>query len=284
MISVKDLFYAYPRGKGDVLHGISFHIDRGMIYGFLGPNGSGKSTTQKIMMNILSGFRGTVEIDGVSVGETTRRYFEKIGVVFEFPNLYEKFTAAENLNYFGAFYRKCPYTVGEVLDRVGLGDDAHTRVGNYSKGMRMRLNIARAIRHDPDILYLDEPTSGLDPVNAGVIMDLILEKKAEGKTIFLTTHDMHVAASLCDEVAFLVDGAIAVSGPPRDLMIRYGEACLDLEYRRNGRTDSAVFPLEGLGGNGEFLKIIGTFAIERIHSREASLDEVFRKVTGRSLV
>jgi fluoroquinolone transport system ATP-binding protein len=170
-----------------------------------------------------------------------------------------------------------------LLEQVGLENDANTLVGQYSKGMKIRLNVARALLHDPELLFLDEPTSGMDPVNARRIKELIQAQKEAGKTIFLTSHNMAVAEELCDRVAFIVDGKITVIDTPRELKLRHGSRSVRVEYAYNGGSQSMEFPLEGLGGNPAFVKLLSTSHIETIHTQEASLEDIFIRVTGRSL-
>jgi len=165
---------------------------------------------------------------------------------------------------------------------VGLQAAANQKTEAYSKGMKMRLNFIRALIHNPDILFFDEPTSGLDPVNARIIKDIILDLKRQGKTIFLTTHNMHDADELCDRVAFITDGQIQAEGAPKNLKMKYGKPLLRVEYQNQGLI-SSDFDLEHLGQNNEFLKLIRTHPIVSMHSKEATLDEVFIKTTGVKL-
>ena len=223
MITVENLIFRYNPGLPDVVRDISFKINRGEVFGFLGPSGAGKSTAQKILTGQLKNYAGSVRIDGVEIKNAERSIYNKIGVAFEFPNLYEKLTAIENLRLFASFYDK-EITDPELLLRmVNLFDDRNTLVGSFSKGMKMRLNFARSIMHNPDLLFLDEPTTGLDPVNAKMIRDIIEEMRKKGTTIFLTTHNMHDADSLCDRLALIDNGVLIISGSPADLKMQYGE-------------------------------------------------------------
>jgi fluoroquinolone transport system ATP-binding protein len=192
-------------------------------------------------------------------------------------------TAVENLNLFAALYPGPTQAPLDLLRLVDLEDDAHTRVANFSKGMQMRLNFARALLHKPELLFFDEPTAGLDPVNARRIKELILNLKQRGCTIFLTTHDMHVADELCDRVAFLVDGAIALIDSPRSLKLRFGQSRVRVEVQVNGGSIAQEYPLTNLGQNQAFLTLIDSHPVETIHSQEASLEDIFIGVTGKSL-
>lgn len=142
------------------------------------------------------------------------------------------------------------------MKSVGLYDAKDQAVASYSKGMKMRLNFIRALLHDPEIIFLDEPTSGLDPVNAKLIKELILEEKAKGKTIFITTHNMQVADDLCDRVAFIVDGEIVELDTPKVLKLKHGERLVQLEYVVENQIETARFDLESYGSDPNFLSLI----------------------------
>ena len=284
MIEVSNLQFAYPGNTDDTIRSIDFTIDKGEIFGFLGPSGAGKSTTQKIIIGILKGYRGNVRVMGRELRSTGSEYYEKIGVAFEFPNLYSKFTALENLKFFGSLYSGGMEDPNTLLKMVGLENDGKTKVSDFSKGMKMRLNFCRALLNKPEIIFLDEPTSGLDPVNAKKIKDIILEKKAEGKTIFLTTHNMNVAEDICDRVAFIVDGRICLIDSPRELKINRGKRVVRVEYRENGSVGSSDFNLDDIGENQQFFSLLKSRHIETMHTQEATLEDIFIQVTGRSLV
>ena len=146
-------------------------------------------------------------------------YYRRIGVAFESPNHYLKLSGRENLVLFAGLYGGALWDIDQLLDRVGQGGDADKRVAEYSKGMRGRLTLARALQHRPEVLFLDEPTAGLDPVTARRVRHVIRSARDDGATIFLTTHDMTTADELCDRVAFLVDGRIAAVDVPRTLRL-----------------------------------------------------------------
>jgi fluoroquinolone transport system ATP-binding protein len=284
MIRVSELYFAYPKNRNTTLHNLCFQVHKPEIFGFVGPSGAGKSTTVKILIGLLKDYRGEVKVLHREAARAHKDFYEHLGVSFEVPNLYEKFTALENLNFFRGLYKNKTTDPLKLLSMVGLQYDAHTRVEKFSKGMKIRLNFIRALQHDPDLLFLDEPTSGLDPVNARTIIDIILNLKNKGKTIFLTTHNMMVAEELCDNLAFLVDGKISLIDSPRKLKLKYGKKSVKVEYKKNGHIVSASFALKGLGQNKEYLRILNTYPVETIHSEEARLDDVFIKVTGRRLV
>lgn len=283
MIQVNRLEYVYPGAVEKTLRGLDFEIGRGEIFGFLGPSGAGKSTTQKILIGVLKGYAGSVQVLGQEVRRTGPDYYERIGVGFEFPNFYTKFTVLENLKLFRSLYAVPTEEPMRVLERVGLQDAARLKVSQLSKGMKMRLNFCRAVLHRPELLFLDEPTSGLDPVNAKLMKDLILDMKSEGKTVLLTTHHMQAAEELCDRVAFIVDGQIRMIDSPRKLKLRQGRKIVRVEYRKEGELLAEEFPLEDIGSNAAFLRLIHQYPVETLHSQEATLEQIFIETTGRSL-
>ncbi|MEM6840612.1 MAG: ABC transporter ATP-binding protein [Bacteroidota bacterium] len=282
MITVNDLWYTYPKNKNLTLKGISFAIEAGEIFGFLGPSGSGKSTTQKILYKLLDGYTGQVQIRGKDLLGWGKDFYQRIGVSFELPNHYLKLTALENLQFFANFYEQKPTDFYELLNKVGLKEDANKPVADFSKGMKMRLNFIRSFLHDPDILFLDEPTSGLDPVNGKVIKDIILDLKAQGKTIFITTHSMYDADALCDRIALIIDGEIKALDRPATLKLQHGKRKVRVEAQDNGT--AYEYALDTLGQNEDFLDILQQNNIKTIHSEEATLEDVFIKLTGQSLV
>lgn len=248
MIEVKNLNYQYPNANSLAIKGINFSIEKGEIFGFLGPSGSGKSTTQKILFKLLSGYTGSAIIENKELAHWDKKLYEKIGVGFELPNHYLKLTALENLNFFKEFYPQSQNPL-ELLDMVGLKNDSNKKVSDFSKGMKMRLNFVRSLLHNPEILFLDEPTSGLDPVNSRLVKDIILEQKAKGKTIFITTHQMHDADELCDRVAFIVEGEIKALDTPSNLKLINSKQIVELVFKNK---EKHVFDLQSIGSNEAF--------------------------------
>ena len=174
MIEVRGLHYAYD--SRDTLRDVSFEVREGEIFGFLGPSGAGKSTTQNVLTGLLDGYRGEVSVMGRALREWGREYYRHIGVSFELPNHYLKLSARENLELFRAIYDAPKRAIEEVMGWVGLEDHLDKRVGDYSKGMKNRLNVARSLLHRPKLWFLDEPTSGLDPAAEKYVTESI-EKK-----------------------------------------------------------------------------------------------------------
>ena len=285
MLSVENLSYTYPGGT-EAVRGIDFTIEKGEIFGFLGPSGAGKSTTQKVLIRLLRGFQGQITVLGRPLTEWDDSYYEQVGVAFELPNHYQKLTARENLSLFRTLYSGDTRDPIELLEMVGLKEDADTRLSQFSKGMQMRLNFVRALIHKPDLLFLDEPTTGLDPVNGQKIKEIIRDQKAAGRTIFLTTHDMTVADQICDRIAFIIDGKITLIDSPRKLRLQHGKRRVRVEFHQDGAsspTQHVEFPLDGLGENSDFLKLLRNNPIETIHTQEATLEDIFIETTGRCL-
>jgi fluoroquinolone transport system ATP-binding protein len=281
MIQVENLAFQYPKSDKQTLKGLNFEISKGEIFGFLGPSGAGKSTTQKILYKILSGYKGSVFIDGKNITDWGSSYLEKIGVGFELPNHYLKLTGKENMDLFASFYKNNRSINNvELFEMFDLQDAMNKPVDAYSKGMKIRLNFIRAIQHNPDILFFDEPTSGLDPVNAHKIKQHILDLKSQGKTIFITTHSMDTADQLCDRVSFIVDGNLQATDTPKNLKNKYGKDAVKVELQ-NGNTKE--FMLNDLGKNITFLNFIQQDEVKKIHTLEATLEEVFIKITGKKL-
>lgn len=283
MIDVKDVYLKYSSSKINTIKGVSFTIREGEIFGFLGPSGAGKSTLQKIMTGVLRTYRGTVSIFGTEMKQRNHNYYERIGVDFEFPNFYGKFTALENLKYFASLYATKTKDPMLLLKQVGLDKDAHKKVSNYSKGMKMRLGFVRCLLHEPELLFLDEPTSGLDPTNARIVKDMILQQKQLGKTIILTTHNMHDAEALCDRVAFVVDGEIAAIDTPQAL--RKCEINTSVTYRFlvGGQEVEKTCLMKDLGQETDFQNATQIGTLRSVHSQEKTLEDVFIALTGRCL-
>jgi fluoroquinolone transport system ATP-binding protein len=277
MIHVENLTFTYPGASKPTLRGLSFDIAPGQVYGLLGPSGAGKSTTQRILMGLLSGYGGTVSVFDRPIASLGRALYERIGVSFELPAVYLRLTALENLKLFAAFYDRPVRDPLEVLAEVDLADAANQRVETFSKGMKMRLNLARSVLHNPDLLFLDEPTTGQDPTRSRMTRDLIRRLKAAGKTIFLTTHNMAEAEEICDSVGFLSEGAIAVTGTPDELKRRFGKRVLEVVTSSAGGKQS--FPMEAIGSNAEFLSLLSADRIVSMHTLEASLDDIFIRAT-----
>ena len=281
MIEVKNLTFSYGKEK-QALHGLNFTVEGGEIFGFLGPNGSGKSTTQKILTGILKGYGGQVSLFGEEISASiSTDFFQKIGVLFEFPYLYTNLSAVDNLKYFSSFYPKHKLRdVMELLDMLEFKKDFLRKpVSSYSKGMRQRVSMARALISNPQVLFLDEPTSGLDPSGAVLFRKIIEEERRKGTTVFLTTHNMLDADLLCDRVAFLSSGKIVALDPPQRLKEQNSDRHVVIEYLYQGKREEATIKIAELETGIPF----AYNEIIRIHSKEPTLEDMFIQYTGRGL-
>ncbi len=283
MIDVNGLVFTYPGAKEPAVNDLEFSVGDGEIFGFLGPNGAGKSTTQKVLIGLLRDYQGEVSVLERDSRDWGSELYEQVGVGFELPVHFGRLTARENLSYFASLYRGETEDLDHLLEQVDLLKEADVRVERFSKGMRVRLSFARAILCRPRLLFLDEPTTGLDPLSARRIKDLILEHRERGATVFLTTHDMTTADEICDRVAFLIDGRIALIDAPRELKVRYGERRVRVEYSVNGTLEERDFPLEGLAENAAFLTALREPSLQTVHTQETSLENIFIRVTGKEL-
>jgi fluoroquinolone transport system ATP-binding protein len=281
-IRVDDLRVRYRGGQRDAVDGIGFEVARGEVFGLLGPNGAGKSTTQRVLTGQLTGYRGSAEVLGRPVSGWGPDLYERIGVGFELPACFPRLTVEENLAAVAGLYRRPTLTPLAALDLVGLAGSAGRRAGALSKGMAMRLNLARAMLHQPEVLFLDEPTAGLDPAHAAQVHDVIRARARDGCTVFLTTHDMTTVEEVCDRVAFLAHGRLTAVDTPRALRLAYGRPTVRVEYRAAGQVRSAEFPLT-VPTDPALVTLMADSAVETIHTREATLRDVFIAVTGDRL-
>ena len=281
MINVEHLYFQYT--KEAFITDINFHVKRGEIFGFLGPSGAGKSTLQKILIGLLPGYAGSVQVNGVECRKRKRDFYESIGVDFEFSTLYEKLTARENLKFFASLYQNNVCDMDELLESVGLLKDADKKISSFSKGMKSRCNFIKALLHVPDLLCLDEPTSGLDPANSRLMKNRILEEKKKGKTILLTTHNMEDATELCDRVAFIVNGHICALDTPHNLIMSKGAGRITYTWEEDGE-QQAVCAMDSLSADTRLQQLIAENRLLSIHSSEPTLNDIFLDITGRTLV
>jgi ABC-2 type transport system ATP-binding protein len=280
-IEVDGVSYAY--GDREAVKGISFEVAPGEVLGFLGPNGAGKSTTIKILTGQLPAKSGVARVLGRDVRRDDPEIQRHIGVCFEEKNLYEAMTAEENLKFFASLFGLKDVDTTGLLGRVGLADRAKTRVAGFSKGMRQRLMVARALVNQPMVLFLDEPTDGLDPVSSKAIRGLIEEEARRGAAVLLTTHDMWEADELSHRVAFINEGQLYAIDTPESLKLRYGKRSVKVRARVAGEVveDSVALDAED---TGERLKeAVAAEGLLTIHTEEATLESIFIQMTGRGL-
>lgn len=282
MIRAENLVKAY--GERKAVDGVSFEVRAGECFGFLGPNGAGKTTTSRMLVGLTNPTSGSVRVAGFDPATEPLMVHRNIGVVFEAPNLYERLTAADNLLLFAKLNGLSADPVKETLERLGLGERSKDSVSKFSKGMKQRVLIGRALLHKPKVLFLDEPTSGLDPASALMIREIVRDLQEKGTTIFLTTHYMEEADELCDRVAFIESGKIAAVDTPINLKLLYGEKRLKIELKGdNGETVEHIKPMDDPETGLFIADAIRSGTLSTVHSQEASLADVFIKLTGRSL-
>jgi ABC-2 type transport system ATP-binding protein len=211
---VKDFRPGFGLRRKRVLHGVTFHVHDGEVFGFIGPNGAGKTTTLKILMGLIRPTGGSASILGRDVAESEFR--NQIGFLPENPYFYPYLTAREILDFYarlcGVEASRRAARVTESLEVVHLSHAADARLRTFSKGMLQRVGVAQALINDPKVVFLDEPMSGLDPIGRKEIRDVILSLRAAGKTVFMTTHILPDVEMICDRVAIIVNGAIRHQG------------------------------------------------------------------------
>jgi ABC-2 type transport system ATP-binding protein len=281
MISVEELNKHFSNEKA--LDGLTFDVEQGEIFGFLGPSGAGKTTTIKILTGQLPPTSGKATLFNVdSKAVNTPKYLKRLGIMTDNSGLYQRLNVYENLKLYAELYEvpNPKKRIHDVLEIVNLSNAQKKQVSKLSKGMTQRVLLARAILHEPELLFLDEPTAALDPSNSQHIHNGLRELNKKGTTIFLTTHDMFEAETLCNRVAFLNKGCVQLLDEPRKLRRQFSDNTMTVELA-NGKkrvlsmgTESAQ-PLYDLMKNGEVMAIT---------SNEPTLGDIFVNITGRELV
>lgn len=282
MIIVRELYFQYE--KKPILQNLNFKVYQGEVLGILGPSGAGKSTLQKILTGVIRNYKGSVIINNQEIRNVRNSFYQNIGVDFEFPTLFDKLTARQNLKYFISLYQTDQCGINDLLNKVGLLKDADRKVCEFSKGMKSRLNFIKALLHNPQFIFLDEPLSGLDPTNAKIMKNIIIEEKKKGKTIILTTHNMADATELCTRVAFIVDGSIKALDTPHNLIMQVGATQITYTWEENGIELSNCCDISDTGANKQLHELLKANRLTSIHSSEPTLNDIFIKVTGRTLL
>ena len=204
---------------GDILavDQLTLDIPEGQVFGFLGPNGAGKTTTVRMLTSLIGPSEGAANVNGFKVGEEDQDIRRSVGVLTETPGLYDNLSAQRNLEIYASLYEvpDPPGQVEKYLRMLGLWERRHDEAGTFSKGMRQKLAIARALLHEPRTIFLDEPTAGLDPEAARLVRDFIIDIKREGRTIFMCTHNLDEADRLCDRIAVLKTHLLVLDTPKR---------------------------------------------------------------------
>jgi ABC-2 type transport system ATP-binding protein len=228
-------------GTLTAVHELTFAVGDGEIFGLLGPNGAGKTTTVRMLAALIAPTTGTAVLNGMRLGDDSQRIRARTGILTESPGLHDRLTARENLGYYGRLYGLRGADLRRAVDRylgvVGLADAADRRVAGFSKGMRQKVAIARALLHEPDVLYLDEPTSALDPSAAKVIRDFVATLRDAGRSIVVCTHNLDEAERLCDRIGIMRGTLLRVDTPAR-LRRRNGAAAVRVDLVGARRPES----------------------------------------------
>ena len=282
-ILAEDLVYQY--GDLVAVDHISFNVPEREIISFLGPNGAGKTTTVRMLTGQIKPKSGRAMLLGMEVSKNTEKVQGEIGVCFETPNLYEQMSALENLKLFAQLFNVKDFDSEALLKRVGLAGREKDRVETYSRGMKQRLMVARSMVNQPRILFLDEPTAGLDPTSSEAIREIIWQERERGATVFLTTHDMMEADKLSDRVVFMNNGKIVALDTPYNLKQQYGKRALKAKIlSADGALEDREIVLDTQETPSAVNKLFAEEKVVTIHSEEATLEDIFIKITGRGLV
>ncbi|MCR8643425.1 ABC transporter ATP-binding protein [Paenibacillus sp. N1-5-1-14] len=264
----------------EALKHVSFHVKKGEIFGFLGPSGSGKTTTIKILTAQLKATSGSAYVFGVPTSQLQDpKYRKKIGIITDNTSLYGRLSVYDNLKMYCDLYDVPESRIKEVLAMVNLVGEEKKVVSKLSKGMTQRIILARAFLHEPELLFLDEPTSALDPVNTKHIYEGLMKLKAKGTTIFLTTHDMQEAETLCDRVAFLNEGEIQLMDEPKKLRYERGSSTMTVVLSDG----SEVTLPKGPAGAEELYQYMQANRVVSVETNNPTLGDIFVEVTGRKL-
>jgi lipooligosaccharide transport system ATP-binding protein len=290
----------------EAVKGVDFKVFGGECFGFLGPNGAGKTTTMKMIYGAVIPTGGELAVAGLDVYHHEREIKRRIGVVPQENNLDDELKVEENLLIYGRYYDLPSKLVlrraEELLDFMQLSEKVDAKVEQLSGGMKRRLLIARALINDPEIVVLDEPTTGLDPQARHLVWDRLRALTAEGKTLVLTTHYMEEAARLCDRLVIMEGGRIIAGGTPKELIEEHVSPQV-LEFRASHDAIEALLPAvesaaEAVERTGDEVLLAYTqdadalldevrnsgVDVENTVYRQAGLEDVFLRLTGRSLI
>lgn len=244
------------------VHDLSFTVGDGEIFGILGPNGAGKTTSIRMLAGLIGASEGTARINGLELGRDSQHIRATTGVLTEAPGLHDKLTARENLGYYGRLYGLRGATLRRAVDRylqiVGLPDAGDRRVGGFSKGMRQKVAIARALLHEPEVVYLDEPTSALDPSAAKTVRDFVATLRDAGRSVVVCTHNLDEAERLCDRIGIMRGTLLLVDTPSR--------------LRRQGRSAAVRVDIVGARRPHSFLDMLAELPfVEGAQASDGSL-------------
>lgn len=262
-----------------VLSDISLHVEAGEIIGLLGPSGAGKTTLINIITGQLLPDAGAITINGIEVRGRSRDW-SGVGIMMDSFGLYDRLSVYDNLKFYSQIYDVEKEKIHKVLEGAGLQGEEKTPVKNLSKGMKNRVNLCRALLKEITLLFLDEPTSGLDPKTTKEIHDLIIAQSKKGTTVFLTTHNMYEAQSICRHVALLNEGKIVEYGTPEEICKRYNHLNKIIVSRRNGEQ---VILENDKSCLKELAALVEQEDVAAVHSTEPDLEQVFLELTGGRL-
>jgi len=246
MIDIQNLTKVF--GGKAVLKDVSFSVGRGSVFGYLGPNGAGKTTTMRIILGLLRPASGTALVNGRYLGDHDEAR-KNVGVLLDQDGLYERITAYDNLDYFARLYnvKDSGNRIDNLLQFTGLNDNRFEKVGTFSRGMKRKLGLARAILHSPEVLFLDEPSAGLDPEAQLMVRELIINLSSQEKiTIFLNSHDLDEVQRICSSIAILKDGEIKACGAMSDLMSMASGQTIDIVLSNSADREHACTLLSTL--------------------------------------
>jgi len=278
IVVVRELSHRFA--EHPVLNNISFRVRSGEIFGLLGPSGAGKTTLIKILTGQLRQTGGYAEILGKDTKRLSGAEHRQIGTMMESFGLYERLSVYDNLSFYADIYRVPRSTIGAILKSIGLYEGRRTAVSRLSKGMKNRLSLARALMNNASLLFLDEPTAGLDPVTTREMHRILAEQRERGATVFLTTHNMFEAESLCDHVALLSEGRIMEYGSPADICKKYNHLN---KLRITLKSGERVILENGSASARQVGEYLERDSVEAIHSTEPTLEAVFVELTGKEL-
>ena len=291
-------------GRTTAVHELSFSVADGEIFGLLGPNGAGKTTTVRMLAGLIAPTAGGATINGHTLGEGSQRIRAISGILTESPGLHDRLTARQNLSFYGRLYglrgRALADAVERYLELVGLTEQGDRRVSGFSKGMRQKVAIARALLHEPEVIYLDEPTSGLDPSSAKTVRDFVATLGALGRSIIVCTHNLDEAERLCDRIAVIRGTLLRLDTPAglrrhgRNAVVRvtlsgargpesFLDTLADMPAVRGAQAQDGVLLVELTDPPRETPDVVAAGArIAEVREQAPSLEEVYLRLVGET--
>jgi ABC-2 type transport system ATP-binding protein len=275
IISLKQLTVRY--GSFTAVDGLDLDLHRGELFGLLGPNGAGKSSTVRVLIGQRKPSGGTAHVCGFDAVRQWEQVKPLFGYVPDRENHFDEFTGRRNLLIFAGLYRVDPARVDECFKLVELSDAADLPVRNYSMGMRRKLLLARALLHDPPVMYLDEPTANLDIHSAEIVHRILRDRVGQGKTVLLTTHNMQEVEKICDRVAILCKGKLIALDTPLALRQKHTERKMDVTLHSGERL---VIDMNQVSEREKLAAYLSAGEVNSVHTREFDFHSTFLKLTG----